>query len=144
MSILASEGSILQVKLEPALPVSETKLPKALAQAISSAFDLTAGPMVHVTLIPLTEKQEHVLVVNMHYAVADGWSLGVLFKDISLAYNQLKRSNGKPAAMCICMGFIARGCCMRLHGSCWVEAALCISMGVMARGCYVRLHGSVG
>ncbi|KAL0031995.1 hypothetical protein WJX79_011002 [Trebouxia sp. C0005] len=83
-----------QVKLEPALPVSETKLTKALAQAISTAFDLTTGPMIHVTLIPLTEKQEHVLVVNMHYAVADGWSLGVLFKDISLAYNQLKRSNG--------------------------------------------------
>lgn len=106
----ASESSVLQVKLEPALPVSETKLTKALAQAISTAFDLTTGPMIHVTLIPLTEKQEHVLVVNMHYAVADGWSLGVLFKDISLAYNQLKRSNGKPIAMCTCIGLFGRGC----------------------------------
>jgi len=121
--LFATEWFLLQVKLEPALPVSETKLPKALAQAISTAFDLTTGPMIHVTLIPLTEKQEHVLVVNMHYAVADGWSLGVLFKDISLAYNQLKRSNGKLTAMCICMGFRA------------VEAAVCICMALFGRGC---------
>ena len=111
MSILSSKRPLLQVKLEPALPVSETKLPKALAQAISSVFDLTTGPMIHVTLIPLTEKQEHVLVVNMHYAVADGWSLGVLFKDISLAYNQLKRSNGKPTAI----ASIGRGRRAQLH-----------------------------
>ena len=87
----------LQVKLERESPVEENRLPKALAQTIATAFDLTTGPMVHVTLIPLTQKEEHVLVVNLHYAVADGWSLGVLFKDISLAYNQLKRSNGELA-----------------------------------------------
>ena len=85
----------LQVKLERESPVDENRLPKALAHTIATAFDLTTGPMIHVTLIPLTQKEEHVLVVNMHYAVADGWSLGVLFKDISLAYNQLKRSNGE-------------------------------------------------
>ncbi len=135
--------------------MSETKLPKALAQAISTAFDLTTGPMIHVTLIPLTEKQEHVLVVNMHYAVADGWSLGVLFKDISLAYNQLKRSNGKPTAMCTCVGSIDRGCSAHLHGFVWqrlssastcvslAEAAVPICMCLTTRGCRVRLHGSV-
>ena len=131
--------------------MSETKLPKALAQAISTAFDLTTGPMIHVTLIPLTEKQEHVLVVNMHYAVADGWSLGVLFKDISLAYNQLKRSNGESTAMCICMAFVGRGCYVNLHGCVWqrllsvstcvslAEAAVRVCMAPFARGCYVHL-----
>ena len=109
--------------------------------------------MIHVTLIPLTEKQEHVLVVNMHYAVADGWSLGVLFKDISLAYNQLKRSNGKSTAMYTCMAFVSRGCCAHLHGSLWqrllsastcvlsAETAVRVCMALFARGCYVHLYG---
>jgi len=91
----------VQVKLQREAPVEENKLPKALSQAISTAFDLTTGPMVHATLIPLTEKAEHVLVVNMHYAVADGWSLGVLFKDISRAYNQLKQGKGEQPLLTI-------------------------------------------
>ena len=74
--------------------VEEGNLPKALSQAISVAFDLSKGPLIHATLIPLMNQQEHVLVVNMHYAVADGWSLGVLFKDISRAYNGLKHGKG--------------------------------------------------
>lgn len=74
--------------------VEECNLPKALSQTISATFDLSKGPLVHVTLIPLMNQQEHVLVVNMHYAVADGWSLGVLFKDISRAYNGLKHGKG--------------------------------------------------
>lgn len=74
--------------------VDEYKLPKALTQTIAAAFDLSKGPLVRATLIPLTTRQEHVLVVNMHYAIADGWSLGVLLKDISSFYNGLKRSTG--------------------------------------------------
>ena len=84
----------MQAKLQCTDSVDECSLPKALSQAISAAFDLSKGPLVHVTLIPLKNKQEHVLVVNMHYAVADGWSLGVLFKDISRAYNGLKHGKG--------------------------------------------------
>ena len=85
----------VQVKLQREAAVEEDRLSKALSQAIFRPFDLTTGPMIQVTLIPLTQKEEHVLVVAMHYAVADGWSLGVLFKDISTAYNQLKQGKGE-------------------------------------------------
>ena len=88
----------LQVKLHRTDAVQEHDLPKALSQAISTAFDLSTGPLIHLTLIPLTSKEDHVLVANMHYAVADGWSLGVLFKDISRAYNSLKHSKGETSA----------------------------------------------
>ena len=70
-------------------------MPTALAKAIAVPFDLTTGPMVQATLIPLGGRQEHVLVLSMHYAVTDGWSAGVLFKDISAAYNALKLGKGK-------------------------------------------------
>ena len=88
----------LQVKLHCTDAQEEHNLPKALSQAISTAFDLSTGPLIHVTLIPLMSREEHVLVTNMHYAVADGWSLGVLFKDISRAYNSLKHGKGNTTA----------------------------------------------
>ena len=81
--------------------VDDHELPKALSQIISVAFDLSKGPLVRTTLIPLINRQEHVLVVNMSYAVADGWSLGVLFKDISSCYNGLKHSTGDTLC-CVC------------------------------------------
>lgn len=88
----------MQVGLCQIDAVHEHELPKALSQTIAVAFDLSKGPLVRATLIPLANSQEHVLVVNMHYAVADGWSLGVLFKDISSCYNGLKRSTGDTLA----------------------------------------------
>ena len=78
----------------------ECRIPSALAKAIANPFDLTTGPMVRVTLLPLDGKQEHILVISMHYAVTDGWSAGVLFKDISAAYNALKLGKGKACMIC--------------------------------------------
>lgn len=97
----------MQAKLQCTDSVDESSLPKALSQASSAAFDLSKGPLIHVTLIPLRNQQEHVMVVNLHYAVADGWSLGVLFKDISRAYNGLKRGKGNALG--------SKACCLMPH-----------------------------
>ena len=47
----------------------DCRLPGALYQAVSVAFDLTMGPMVKATLIPLKDRPEQVLLLSMHYAV---------------------------------------------------------------------------
>ena len=90
-----------QVKLQREAPVEEAKLPRIVSQVVATPFDLTTGPMVRVTAIPLTQQEEHVLVISMHYAVTDGWSLGVLMKDISQAYNTLKHSKGECLLWCM-------------------------------------------
>ena len=84
-----------QVRLQREAPIDEAMLPRIMSQVIATPFDLTTGPMVRVTAIPLTQWQEHVLVISMHYAVTDGWSLSVFMKDISQAYNTLKHSKGE-------------------------------------------------
>ena len=38
--------------------------------------------------------EEHTLIISTHYSVADGWSMGVLFRDLSRAYNMLKLGQG--------------------------------------------------
>ncbi|MFI9811767.1 non-ribosomal peptide synthetase [Saccharothrix variisporea] len=51
----------------------------------SEPFDLATGPLARAVLIPLAP-DDHVLVVTLHHVVADGWSLGVLHRDLATAY----------------------------------------------------------
>ncbi|HET6233025.1 MAG TPA: amino acid adenylation domain-containing protein, partial [Longimicrobiaceae bacterium] len=44
-------------------------------------FDLAAGPLFRVRLVKVADNQ-HVLLMNMHHAVSDGWSMGVLRRDL--------------------------------------------------------------
>lgn len=101
----------MQIKLIVTEPVDgECRVPNALAKAIAVPFDLTTGPMVQVILIPLNAKQEHMLVISMHYAVTDGWSAGVLFKDLSAAYNALKMGKGDLSNCCwLCISYAVTG-----------------------------------
>ncbi|MFB2968337.1 amino acid adenylation domain-containing protein [Aerosakkonema sp. BLCC-F183] len=48
-------------------------------------FNLTAGPLLRVTLLQLTET-ENILLLNLHHIVADGWSIGVLIRELGIIY----------------------------------------------------------
>ena len=79
----------------------------ALKQAVSRPFVMASGPMIHASLIPIQAKgeaagqeEENMLVLTLHYSVADGWSMGVLFRDLSRAYNMLKLGEGKLPVLC--------------------------------------------
>jgi amino acid adenylation domain-containing protein len=48
-------------------------------------FDLAQGPLLRTTLLRLDE-QDHVLLLNMHHIVTDGWSMGLLFHELSTLY----------------------------------------------------------
>ena len=65
------------------------------ADALSS-FDLARGPLLRTCLLRLNP-QEHVLLVNTHHIVSDGWSLGVLLRELSALYASL--SSGKPSPL---------------------------------------------
>ncbi|MCP3162991.1 non-ribosomal peptide synthase/polyketide synthase [Myxococcus qinghaiensis] len=69
------------------LPV-EARAPEALRlgmQEEQRPFDLGVGPLLRVTLLKLGE-QEHVLVLVLHHIVSDGWSMGVLTKELEALY----------------------------------------------------------
>ncbi|MFI8837196.1 condensation domain-containing protein, partial [Streptomyces afghaniensis] len=48
-------------------------------------FDLETGPLMRVVVMRLRD-DEHVLALSMHHIVSDGWSVGVLLKEIQAAY----------------------------------------------------------
>ncbi|WFE40907.1 non-ribosomal peptide synthetase [Micromonospora sp. WMMD998] len=48
-------------------------------------FDLTTGPLLRVVAWRLTDT-EHVLLAAMHHIVSDGWSVGLLARELAAAY----------------------------------------------------------
>ena len=53
---------------------------------VRTPFDLARGPLFRPTLYHLTA-DDHLFVATMHHIVSDGWSIGVLVKDLVDAYN---------------------------------------------------------
>jgi hypothetical protein len=48
-------------------------------------FDLGRGPLLRATLLRLGA-EKHVLLLTMHHIVSDGWSVGVLIKEMAALY----------------------------------------------------------
>ncbi len=61
-----------------------------------AAFDLRAGPLWRVALIR-REPTQHVLSCTLHHIAADGWSIGVLLRDLSALYEAA--CTGEPARL---------------------------------------------
>ncbi|HEU4753720.1 MAG TPA: condensation domain-containing protein, partial [Armatimonadota bacterium] len=58
-------------------------------------FDLAAGPLFRAALLRL-RAQEHVLLLTMHHIVSDGWSTGVLFRELSALYAAYREGGESP------------------------------------------------
>ncbi|HVG43730.1 MAG TPA: FkbM family methyltransferase, partial [Longimicrobium sp.] len=58
-------------------------------------FDLSAGPLFHAALLRLGA-EEHVLLLSMHHIVSDGWSMGVLFRELSALYAAYREGGESP------------------------------------------------
>jgi acyl-CoA synthetase (AMP-forming)/AMP-acid ligase II/acyl carrier protein len=58
-------------------------------------FDLTKGPLLRARLLRL-EKREHLLLISMHQAVCDGWSLGVFVEELLAIYDAFSARRGSP------------------------------------------------
>ena len=48
-------------------------------------FDLSTGPLMRARLLRLST-EEHVLLLSMHHIVSDGWSMGVLIREVAALY----------------------------------------------------------
>ncbi len=60
-------------------------------------FDLALGPLFRAALIRVAE-DDHVLVLAMHHIVSDGWSMGVLYRELGALYGAFFRSRPSPLA----------------------------------------------
>ncbi|PRE81748.1 non-ribosomal peptide synthetase, partial [Burkholderia gladioli] len=71
------------------------QLEARLDQAAHQPFDLEQGPLVRAELFRLAEA-EHVLLVTMHHIVSDGWSMGVLSRELGALYRAFLARQADP------------------------------------------------
>ncbi|MFP2901895.1 condensation domain-containing protein, partial [Corallococcus sp. 4LFB] len=59
-------------------------------------FDLGRGPLFRATLLRLGT-QRHMLLVAKHHIISDGWSMGVLVREVTALYESFR--TGQPASL---------------------------------------------
>jgi hypothetical protein len=60
------------------------------AAAAHTRFDLERGPLIRAGLIQM-DTDEHVLLLNLHHIVTDGWSISVLARELDHLYSAYSR-----------------------------------------------------
>jgi amino acid adenylation domain-containing protein len=58
-------------------------------------FDLAVGPTFRTRLLRLAD-DEHVLLMSMHHALSDGWSMDVLYRELGALYDAFAEGRGSP------------------------------------------------
>ncbi len=81
-----------------ALPAAErAERADRIAEADARApFDLAAGPLLRACLLRLGASEHH-LLLNVHHIAADGWSVGILVREIAALYAGYLR--GEPPSL---------------------------------------------
>ena len=90
-----------------ALPITDLSgLPKDQAESewrrladlvARTPYDLAQAPLWRAQLIKLAE-QDHLLILNFHHIIADGSSLAIFFRELSLSYESYRRTEVALAA----------------------------------------------
>ncbi|HKH45555.1 MAG TPA: amino acid adenylation domain-containing protein, partial [Thermoanaerobaculia bacterium] len=64
-------------------------------EALHEPLDLTAGPLVRALLLRLGP-EEHTLVLNLHHILFDGWSGGVILRELATLYRAFASGEASP------------------------------------------------
>ncbi|MEG4517834.1 MULTISPECIES: amino acid adenylation domain-containing protein [unclassified Microcoleus] len=70
----------------------EAAVKQLSAKEAQQPFDLERGFLLRTSLLQLSE-EEYVLLLTMHHIVSDGWSIGVLARELAAIYEALSAGN---------------------------------------------------
>jgi amino acid adenylation domain-containing protein len=91
--VLTADLSVLDLR-----KVSEIQREKDMihiaAQEARGPFDLSKGPLWRVLALKIRE-DEHILLITMHHIISDGWSLGILARELIALYIPFLRGEKK-------------------------------------------------
>ena len=79
------------------LPASEREIEvrRLVTAEARLPFDLSRGPLLRGTLLHLGD-EEHVGLLTMHHIVSDGWSTGILVREVATLYLAFCAGGGSP------------------------------------------------
>jgi amino acid adenylation domain-containing protein len=73
----------------------EAEVRRVAMEESQRPFDLSAGPLLRASVLRLSE-QEHVLLCTMHHIISDGWSMGVLIRELTTLYEAFGHRQQSP------------------------------------------------
>ncbi|CAO3566666.1 unnamed protein product [Mortierella alpina] len=73
----------------------ESVIKQTALQEVAAPFDIERGPLVRVKLIKINENH-HVFLITMHHIITDGWSMGVMFRDLNKLYDAYSSGQADP------------------------------------------------
>jgi amino acid adenylation domain-containing protein len=107
-SIATIAGELVQLvvpSLTLKLPVVDLRdLPAAEREAevirlatteAQQLFDLGCAPLLRAKLLWL-DVSEHVLLLSLHHLIADGWSIGIFVRELTVLYNAFSAGEASP------------------------------------------------
>ncbi|HEU4881265.1 MAG TPA: amino acid adenylation domain-containing protein, partial [Longimicrobium sp.] len=74
---------------------AEDALDRLMRDEAGAPFDLARGPLIRGRLIRMAD-DDHVLLLTMHHIVSDGWSAGVLHRELGALYAAFARGEADP------------------------------------------------
>jgi amino acid adenylation domain-containing protein len=74
----------------------ETEVQRLATNEAQRPFDLAEGPLVRATVLRLGEN-EHVGLLTIHHIVTDGWSAGILIREMAVLYDAF--CSGRPSPL---------------------------------------------
>ncbi|HEX6750909.1 MAG TPA: amino acid adenylation domain-containing protein, partial [Longimicrobium sp.] len=74
---------------------AEDELRRLVQDEASAPFDLEQGPLIRGRLVRMAA-DDHVLLLTMHHIVSDGWSAGVLYRELGALYAAFARGEPDP------------------------------------------------
>jgi hypothetical protein len=75
----------------------EQEVEEQTRQEASARFELSAGPLIRARLLKLAD-DAHILLFTMHHIVSDGWSMGVLIREVGALYAAYREGRANPLA----------------------------------------------
>ncbi len=79
------------------LPAADREAGRLTQAEARRPFDLARGPLIRATLLRLAA-DEHVLLLTLHHIIADGWSVGILVRELSALYTAFSAPLSAPSA----------------------------------------------
>jgi amino acid adenylation domain-containing protein len=98
MQVIAeSQPQQLEVTDLSTLPESEreAEAQRMADEEAEQTFDLMRGPLFRFRLLRLAE-DKHILLLNMHHIISDGWSLTVLGRELGTLYDAYHAGESSP------------------------------------------------
>ncbi|MEO1087812.1 MAG: condensation domain-containing protein, partial [Acidobacteriota bacterium] len=78
-----------------AAPDADAEARRIAAAEQARAFDLESDALYRVRLLRLAPRR-HVLLVTQHHIISDGWSIGVLVREVGALYTAFSRGEPSP------------------------------------------------